>query len=334
MRLTWLSSLCIGTALLVGSDRAPDPPDVAWDVQTALDRALGDERRAILFYQAVMARHGQRRPFSNIIEAERRHESALLAEYARLQLEAPATPRDAQAPRVPETFAAACDAAIVAEHRNVRMYDELLCDIADERVRAVFERLRAASLERHLPAFSRHGSGWADLNASELNPDQQIQRETAERARHAMFSALMARLSEAIASGGADSAIAVCAQEAPEIAQRLAREHGVRIGRTSWKLRNSANDAPVWAQLLVDERPEEERVRADRTGRLGVLMPIRLSAPCLQCHGPAEDLAAPVRERLAELYPNDEATGFEVGDLRGWFWIEVPAMQVPDETER
>jgi hypothetical protein len=32
-----------------------------------------------------------------------------------------------------------------------------------------------------------------------------------------------------------------------------------------------------------------------------------------------------VKQTLAKEYPDDQATGFEEGDLRGWFWIEVPA---------
>jgi hypothetical protein len=32
-----------------------------------------------------------------------------------------------------------------------------------------------------------------------------------------------------------------------------------------------------------------------------------------------------VKEALAEHYPEDQATGFQEGDLRGWFCIEVPA---------
>ena len=45
---------------------------------------------------------------------------------------------------------------------------------------------------------------------------------------------------------------------------------------------------------------------------------------CLACHGPAEALDEEVRVALAELYPEDRATGFRSGDLRGWFWVEVP----------
>lgn len=31
-----------------------------------------------------------------------------------------------------------------------------------------------------------------------------------------------------------------------------------------------------------------------------------------------------VLEALAENYPADQATGYSVGDLRGWTWVKVP----------
>ena len=88
-----------------------------------------------------------------------------------------------------------------------------------------------------------------------------------------MFAALIGELSEALADGGPPAAIEICATRAPAIAAEVAAEHGVRIGRTSWKLRNPANTPPVWAEPLVDERPEEPRLVADRAGRLGALTP-------------------------------------------------------------
>jgi hypothetical protein len=40
------------------------------------------------------------------------------------------------------------------------------------------------------------------------------------------------------------------------------------------------------------------------------------------CHGPSESLAPDIKEKLATLYPQDQATGFSEGELRGWFWVE------------
>ena len=51
--------------------------------------------------------------------------------------------------------------------------------------------------------------------------------------------------------------------------------------------------------------------------------PIRIGVDvCLKCHGDAESLAPEVSDRLAELYPDDRATGFAMGDLRGAFVVE------------
>jgi hypothetical protein len=32
-----------------------------------------------------------------------------------------------------------------------------------------------------------------------------------------------------------------------------------------------------------------------------------------------------VRAAIAAQYPADEATGFELDQLRGWFWVQAPA---------
>ena len=38
-----------------------------------------------------------------------------------------------------------------------------------------------------------------------------------------------------------------------------------------------------------------------------------------------------VRAAINLVYPNDAATGFADGDLRGWVWVETIADEVPDE---
>jgi rubrerythrin len=298
--------------------------DAGNGIQEALDRAIDDERHAIAFYTAVMAKHGERRPFSNIINAERRHEAALLAQYKRLGLEVPVDRWAKHAFQVQDSFAELCDASAVAEVRNGQIYDELIAECEDPIVREVFERLRWASVERHLRAFRRHGSGWEEVEAKSLDEHQKAQRDAALAAREALFGSLFAELLTAMEEGGPTAAIDVCATRAPAIAADVAAERGVRIGRTSFKLRNPTNTPPVWADLALDDRPDEPMYFADRSGRLGSLTPIRLAASCLQCHGANDDIAPATRVALARRYPDDQATGFSEGDLRGWFWIEAP----------
>jgi len=95
------------------------------------------------------------------------------------------------------------------------------------------------------------------------------------------------------------------------------------IGRTSFKLRNPVNRAPEWASALVEDRSEDVAYFAGPDGMLGALMPIRMKEQCLTCHGKAELMPAKLTATLAALYPDDQATGFAVGDLRGWLWAEV-----------
>jgi hypothetical protein len=120
------------------------------------------------------------------------------------------------------------------------------------------------------------------------------------------------------------AAIAVCQSEAPNIAETVGREQGVRIGRTSDRLRNPRNQPPDWAVSPLANWPAEPVFLAARDGRLGVLLPIRLRPQCQLCHGSPDKISAPVRDALASRYPQDQATGYTEGDLRGWFWVEVP----------
>jgi hypothetical protein len=45
---------------------------------------------------------------------------------------------------------------------------------------------------------------------------------------------------------------------------------------------------------------------------------------CASCHGPADRISPSVRTLLAERYPGDRAVGFTNGEIRGWFWVELP----------
>jgi hypothetical protein len=48
---------------------------------------------------------------------------------------------------------------------------------------------------------------------------------------------------------------------------------------------------------------------------------------CASCHGAAHTFQPAVRGELLERYPRDRATGFTQGEIRGWFWVEMPKMR-------
>ncbi|WP_168567070.1 Tll0287-like domain-containing protein [Crateriforma spongiae] len=144
-------------------------------------------------------------------------------------------------------------------------------------------------------------------------------------AKDDLFQTLSGRLMEVMQTEGPVAAIRVCSEDAPKIAQTVADEHGVEIGRTSWKLRNPNNAPRDWVQPFVDEKVDLPQTVALEDGRLGVTFPIRLDVKCLMCHGGPDDMLDSVKPELAKRYPDDQATGFKAGDLRGMFWVEVPA---------
>jgi hypothetical protein len=46
---------------------------------------------------------------------------------------------------------------------------------------------------------------------------------------------------------------------------------------------------------------------------------------CTQCHGAADRLSPAVKAQLAQLYPDDRATGYAVGEIRGAMTLRKPS---------
>ena len=171
----------------------------------------------------------------------------------------------------------------------------------------------------------QNGPTFRALAVDQLSEQQQRQQQVASAARDELFQRLSARLTEVLTESGPTSAIQVCKSDAPRLASEVGEQFGVRIGRTAIRLRNLENSPPAWARLLVQQQVTDPLMVALEDRRLGVLLPIHLKAACVLCHGPKDELVPDVRASLVAHYPQDQATGFREGDLRGWFWVEVPA---------
>lgn len=181
------------------------------------------------------------------------------------------------------------------------------CALAAQRVRRVLgpAALCAALAVGGGPALAADAADAVRQGASLLAP----------------FKASLMRALGTGLAGGPLAAIETCRVEAPAIAANAAAP-GVEIGRASDRLRNPANTAPPWVAPLLhdylDGAARKPRVVELAEGRAGYVEPILMQPMCLACHGPALD--ADVLAALAEHYPNDEATGYAVGELRGVFW--------------
>lgn len=137
---------------------------------------------------------------------------------------------------------------------------------------------------------------------------------------------LKAALLEGLAEGPA-AAIGACKLEAPRIAAAISVD-GVAVGRTSHRLRNPENIPPEWVSPVMQEYLADPGARTPRTvelpgGKVGYVEPILMQPLCLTCHGDVQDSA--LAAGLADEYPEDQATGFKLDELRGVFWAAFPA---------
>jgi len=61
-----------------------------------------------------------------------------------------------------------------------------------------------------------------------------------------------------------------------------------------------------------------------------VRLPIVVSQPlCLQCHGTDETVAADTRAAIRKLYPEDQAPGYQLNDLRGIWQVTLNPKSKP-----
>lgn len=136
---------------------------------------------------------------------------------------------------------------------------------------------------------------------------------------------LKPQLKKAMTEGGPTRAIEVCASAAPKIADSLSAESGWAVKRVSLKSRNASRAIPdAWEKDVLtqfDQRQAGGEAAADihysaTTGQQYRYMQAQGVEPlCLTCHG--ENLSQPVQDTLSQYYPDDWATGYTLGQVRG-----------------
>jgi hypothetical protein len=101
---------------------------------------------------------------------------------------------------------------------------------------------------------------------------------------------------------------------------------GVTIRRTTLKPRNPANapdetDRGVLEKLAAMSPPGATIEWQDEVARY--YQPLIVQEVCLNCHGDPASFPAELTEKLADLYPDDQATGYALGDFRGVIRVDV-----------
>lgn len=142
-------------------------------------------------------------------------------------------------------------------------------------------------------------------------------------------SSLVKNLTEKIEKDGAIGAIKFCHLNAKSIAKSAAGERikKYEFGRTSHKIRNPQNKPQSWHEKYLarmigkkKEQVENDTFIHQEKNHKYYLESLYVGPKCLACHG--EQIAPEVKKEIQKLYPKDMATGFKLGEFRGFLWIK------------
>ena len=140
------------------------------------------------------------------------------------------------------------------------------------------------------------------------------------------FQALSGELLKALQEGGVQNAVGYCHLQASPIIDSLSQVFDADINRVSDKYRNPQNKPDktdiivldAYRQQIADGR--ELQPHLEVTGDLIIYYaPILIQNPtCLLCHGePGATIEQENYNYILSRYPEDLATGYSLGDLRG-----------------
>lgn len=145
---------------------------------------------------------------------------------------------------------------------------------------------------------------------------------------------LLAALKEEIEKSGPEGAIPVCKDMAPKMAGEISKQTGWKIKRVSLKVRNDARAIPdEWEKAALEDFDKraaagEPPVQLEKGERIGseyrYVKALPVQPLCLNCHGPVDQLSPAVKSVLGQHYPNDRATGYSVGQIRGAISVRKP----------
>lgn len=188
-----------------------------------------------------------------------------------------------------------------------------------------------------------HGHGFPvpEVSAAEPKPvaapaiPPEIEKSVREKGQviaSQAFGVLSSRLGKAIADAGLTNAITLCSVHGITMTTSVGVTNAVELRRVTHQPRNpqnraDTNELAVIRQIAAESgRGETPKpiVTTNRPGYFTYYTPIVLNLPvCLGCHGqPGTEIKPDVLAQIRQSYPNDEATGFKLGQLRGLWRVD------------
>lgn len=164
------------------------------------------------------------------------------------------------------------------------------------------------------------------LKADNLSSETDLIKE-AVNIVNTFSGTLKPKLKEAIQTGGLDHAIKICSSEAPKIASSLSGETGWSIRRVSLKARNKSSAVPDAFERKILNKFNHLQIKGEPSisleyseivdNKFRYMKAQAVEGVCLGCHG--NSISSDVKKLINEYYPEDVATGYSLGEIRGAF---------------
>jgi hypothetical protein len=139
---------------------------------------------------------------------------------------------------------------------------------------------------------------------------------------------VVSELENAIKNNGPKEAVKFCNENLPSIMTKIKAEVGenLKIQRKTDKTRNPKNladdiDRAALDYFKNDFTKQKTNFIKETENNYIYFQPIYIKPTCLICHG--KNIEKSLDQEIKKLYPNDQATGYELGDLRAVIRIEL-----------
>ncbi len=166
---------------------------------------------------------------------------------------------------------------------------------------------------------------------SNIETDQQYYVDLGQKISSSTQAVLGKNLINALAKGGPEHALEFCNSKAIPLTDSMATVLKATIKRVSDIPRNSNNKANSLEKSIIASQKESikngEQAKPDIReikGKMVAYYPIVTNGMCLQCHGKVNQMVQQKTfDKIKNLYPKDQAMGYDVNQLRGMWVVEM-----------
>lgn len=164
-----------------------------------------------------------------------------------------------------------------------------------------------------------------------------LSKETRETTQP-LLAKVVGTVKESLNQSTPHETVDTCREKLPGMVKEMREKTGWNIRRVSLKTRNAERGTPdEWeAKVLADfdrraaagekrDQMEAGEIFTTAEGRVFRYMKaLPVQEACLTCHGDTAKLTPELKAKLATLYPKDQATGYQLGQIRGALTVKRP----------